>query len=272
MKDWICSPFLFLIIGWVLPSQGQEFQVSPAFFGGGISDIGSTDPERAAKAIEKWSRGDGAQDGVPLTSAPFFWDPLKVGRPVFLRIMKNENRKGVLEVWLENPDSKLFELFKSYRIFYHSGKLGPKTRTGDLQAPEGFYYMTRARLNPHSSYHLSMDIGYPNSYDKEKGWTGDHLMIHGSTVSIGCFAMTDCSIEQIYTLVDRAMAGGQKVVRVHSFPFAMTEEKLSRYADSEHFTFWKNLKEGWDWFEARRQPPNVEVKDGRYVFEDLPEQ
>jgi|GEM_PF-801851 len=248
-------------------SQDEAARDGKIFFKGGPSDIDSHDRNRAVKAIRKWS-GPGSRQGKKrLTEAPYFWDYSKVGRPVFIRIIKNDNRDGDLELWLENPETKKYELFKRYRIAYFSGRIGPKTKEGDNQAPEGFYFITPGRMNPHSSYHLSMDMGYPNAYDRKHGRSGSLLMIHGSSVSIGCFAMTDCSIEQIYTLVHEAFKGGQKIVRVHSFPFPMTAVNLEKHRGSSHIEFWMNLKEGWDWFEKNRRPPRVEVSSRkRYVF------
>lgn len=256
-----------LFFSLVAPAWAQKPE-DKTFFAGGGSDIESSDSSRARKAIRKWSSADGEQDGKPLSGAPFFWDHTRVGDPVFLRIVKNSNRKGVLEVWLEKAGAKQYELYKTYRIQYYSGRLGPKTRTGDFQAPEGFYYVSRGRMNPQSSYHLSMDMGYPNAFDQSKKRTGSYLMIHGKSVSIGCYAMSDCSIEQIYTLVDGALKKSQKIVRVHAFPFPMTDENLESHRESKHYEFWQNLKEGWDWFEEKKRPPNVTVSGGKYVFSD----
>ncbi len=260
-----CLRLCFTSLALLTSTMAQE--ATPQFFPGADSDISSVDSERAEKAVIKWTKRGGTQDGQSLSQAPYYWDRSKVGRPVFIRIMKNDNQHGRLELWTEDASTKKFELLKTYQIAYFSGELGPKTKTGDLQAPEGFYYISRSRMNPHSSYHLSMDMGYPNSYDKEKGYTGSHLMIHGSSVSLGCFAMSDCSIEQIYTMVDQALVNGQKIIRVHSFPFAMTDANMTRAANHPQYAFWKNLKEGWDWFEKNRTPPNVEVKEGKYTFE-----
>lgn len=242
-------------------------KATPGFFPGGASEISSRDPDRAVLAIRKWS-APAAWKEVDPGESPYFWDFEKVGRPVFIRVIKNGNRSGHLEVWLENPASSRFEHFKTYRVAYFSGDPGPKTKQGDQQAPEGFYFISRGRMNPKSSYHLSMDMGYPNAYDRHHGRTGSLLMIHGKAVSLGCFAMTDASIEQIYTLVDAALRGGQPFVRVHSFPFRMTEEALAGQRESEHYDFWRNLQDGWDWFEREKRPPNVEVGEGRYVFSE----
>jgi len=122
-------------------------------------------------------------------------------------------------------------------------------------------------MNPNSSYHLAFNIGYPNAYDEAHGRTGSYIMIHGSNVSIGCLAMTDEKIEEIYTLANAALDGGQPFFRVHIFPFRMTEARMRKAASSPHFPFWENLKIGYDFFEESQIPPNVEVGEKRYVFE-----
>lgn len=199
----------------------------------------------------------------------------KLGDPVFIRIIKSTsttNRRisdGVLEIYLQGADGK-YSLFKTKDICAASGTLGPKTKTGDNQSPEGFYYITTARFNPWSSYHLSLNLGYPNTYDRAHGYTGAFLMIHGNCVSIGCYAMTDAGIEEIYTLASAANKNGQKIIRVHSFPFPMSTENLEKVKANKHHDFWQNLKQGWDWFEENDVPPNVEVRGGDYVFSVVP--
>ena len=160
---------------------------------------------------------------------------LKLGFPVFIRIFKESKE---LELWLQKGSK--FELFKIYPIHTFSGDLGPKLKEGDHQAPEGFYYVPPSRMNPNSRFHLSFNLGYPNRYDRAHGRTGSALMLHGSTVSIGCFAMTDPLIEEIYTLTAAAVRGGQKFFRVHTFPFRMTERNMTRHRDSKWMPFWKN--------------------------------
>jgi murein L,D-transpeptidase YafK len=186
---------------------------------------------------------------------------LQLGAPVFIRIFKQEK---VLEVWLRKGPR--YALFKSYPICTWSGELGPKLKTGDGQSPEGFYFVPPGRLNPWSQFHLSFDLGYPNAYDRAHGRTGGYLMVHGNCVSIGCYAMTDPFIEEIYTLVEAALRDGQPYFRVHVFPFRMTEANLERHQESEWFEFWQNLKEGHDWFERTGTPPDVKVQSRKYVF------
>jgi murein L,D-transpeptidase YafK len=187
---------------------------------------------------------------------------LSYGAPVFLRVFKEERE---LELWVRKEGA--FTLFRTYDIVAMSGLLGPKLREGDMQAPEGFYFVTPSRMNPNSRFHLSFDLGYPNSYDLAHKRTGSALMVHGNRVSIGCFAMTDSKIEEIYGLADAALRNGQEFFRVHCFPFRMTEKNMKKHSNSEWMSFWLNLKAGYDWFEESKQPPNVEVRDKKYVFE-----
>jgi murein L,D-transpeptidase YafK len=186
---------------------------------------------------------------------------LRFGSPIFIRIFKESKE---LEVWMKRGGR--FSLFQTYAIHHFSGTLGPKQREGDRQAPEGFYHVPPSQMNPRSRFHLAFNLGYPNRYDRAHNRTGSALMIHGSTVSIGCFAMTDRRIEEIYTLADAALRSGQKFFRVHIFPFRMTEANLRHHADSEWLGFWRNLKTGHDYFERRVSPPDVTVSNHKYTF------
>jgi len=188
---------------------------------------------------------------------------LTLGAPVFVRIFKEEL---ALEVWMEKDGR--FTRFDTWKIAYHSGTLGPKLAEGDLQSPEGFYFVPPGMLNPNSRFHLAFDIGYPNAHDRALGRTGSFILVHGKDVSTGCFAMTDPGIEEIYTLVEAALRAGQPYFRVHVFPFHMTDANMKARARSPHRAFWENLKEGHDWFEARGVPPDVGVHAGRYVFRE----
>ncbi len=186
---------------------------------------------------------------------------LSYGSPIFIRIFKNERE---LEVWVKNDDS--YELFHTYAVAAMSGQLGPKLREGDRQAPEGFYYVPPSRMNPNSRFHLSMNLGYPNRYDRVHERTGSALMIHGGSVSIGCFAMTDLKIEEIYAMTEAALRNGQSFFRVHCFPFRMSEANMKRHSQSKWDSFWVNLKEGYDFFESSKLPPDVRVEEGKYLF------
>jgi murein L,D-transpeptidase YafK len=186
------------------------------------------------------------------------------GAPIFVRIFKKTKE---LEIWLKDREN--FRLFKTYKICTYGWRyLGPKIRQGDGRAPEGFYYVLPRQMNPQSNYHLSFNLGYPNAYDRTHGRTGSALMVHGKCVSIGCYAMTDRGIEEIFAVADASLRKGQRFFRVHIFPFRMTDKNMDKHKYSGWYKFWENLKEGYDFFEKNgHNPPNVKVKNKRYVFE-----
>lgn len=185
----------------------------------------------------------------------------EAGDPVFIRIIKDE---AVLEVWLKRGAQ--FELFETVPVCSFSGGLGPKLQEGDGQSPEGFYEVGRAQLNPGSAYHLAFNLGYPNAYDRSLGRTGGLLMVHGNCASIGCYAMTDIGIDDIYTLVAAALAKGQRSISVHIYPFRLTDAELAAHAGNKWHDFWASLKEGADLFDAAHIPPAVFACGGRYAF------
>jgi murein L,D-transpeptidase YafK len=188
---------------------------------------------------------------------------MKIGDPVYIRAFKSEMQ---MEVWLQDEQTGQYDLFRTYPICRASGKLGPKQKEGDLQAPEGFYEVTEKQLNPNSKFFLSFDLGYPNAYDRSLGRTGKALMVHGNCVSKGCFAMTDNHIGEIYLLVEESLKKNGGSVPVHIFPFEMTEEKMAMRLYSEWYPFWVNMKQGYDSFEVAKIPPDVRVEKKQYAF------
>ena len=189
---------------------------------------------------------------------------LTYGNAVFIRIFKAEKD---LELWVKRGER--FVLFKTYPICTFSGRLGPKIRQGDNQAPEGFYSVGLGQLNPNSRYHLSFNLGYPNAYDRANQRTGDFLMVHGNCVSIGCYAMGDAAIEEIYTLMEAALRNGQSTIDVHVFPFRYDSTKIL-WQQSEWQAFWSDLKPGFDAFNASKKPPAIRVVSKRYKITATP--
>jgi murein L,D-transpeptidase YafK len=188
---------------------------------------------------------------------------LQLGDPVFIRAFKEEK---LLELFVRHRPSARFVWFRSYPIAAASGTLGPKLTQGDRQVPEGCYAVPPAAMKPDSRYHLAFNLGYPNAYDRIHRRTGDAIMIHGNEVSVGCLAMTDAKIEEIYTLCDAALRGGQGFFQVHVLPFRMSAERMRRVAGEPWQEFWNNLKQGYDIFERTGVPPEVTLDQGHYQF------
>ncbi len=184
-----------------------------------------------------------------------------LGQPVVLRLFKEES---ILELWMARQGR--FDLALSFPICRWSGALGPKLQEGDGQSPEGFYLVSHRQLKPDSSYYRALNIGFPNAFDSAQGRTGSFLMIHGDCVSIGCYAMTDAGIGDIYAAVEQALARGQKHVPVHIFPFRMTDENLKRHEASRWSAFWRNLAEGDRLFHTGNRPPRAYACGERYAF------
>jgi murein L,D-transpeptidase YafK len=122
-------------------------------------------------------------------------------RRLTILIFKQERR---LAVWAAGGSGG-WRYLRDYPILAASGGIGPKLREGDYQVPEGLYRIEY--LNPQSSYHLSMKVGYPNAVDLRQAARdhrtrlGGDIFIHGKNVSIGCVAIGDRGIEQLFTLV-----------------------------------------------------------------------
>ena len=187
---------------------------------------------------------------------------LRLGSPVFIRIFKETSE---FELWVKSGET--FTLFKTYPICKYSGRLGPKLKEGDKQAPEGIYWVGATQLNPQSDYHLSFNLGFPNKYDLANGRTGSFLMVHGACGSVGCYAMTDPLIEEIYLLVDAALARGQEKVQVHALPFRMSQNKLDENVNNEWIGFWRQIADIDREFENNMKVPKVKVVGQNYVLD-----
>ncbi|BDG08918.1 lipoprotein [Anaeromyxobacter paludicola] len=119
---------------------------------------------------------------------------------LWLLAVKDERR---LELWAEKSSGERVRV-TTWHVLAESGGEGPKLREGDRQVPEGIYQIEG--LNPNSAYHLSLKVGYPNASDKSwaarDGRTrlGGDIFIHGKDVSIGCLAIGDPAIEELFWL------------------------------------------------------------------------
>lgn len=217
---------------------------------------------------ELMSRASYAQSGTALPGTPDLANldrrladkQLALGAPIFIRIFKREFE---LEVWLKR--NSRFEHFATYPICSWSGDLGPKLMEGDRQAPEGFYTVDAKAMLPNSKYHRAFNLGFPNVFDRAHNRTGSFLMVHGACGSVGCYAMTNPVIEEIWKLVQASLARGQARFHVHVFPFRMTEQNLATRRDHPWFEFWQTLKPAFDAFESARLPPRISVCNLRYA-------
>jgi murein L,D-transpeptidase YafK len=188
---------------------------------------------------------------------------LKSGSPMLIRIFKEESE---LEIWMEKGGT--YVLFATYPICHWSGTLGPKIREGDKQTPEGFYTITRRQLYHVGRWPISISLGFPNAFDRAHNRGGSYILVHGGCSSVGCIAMTNAVISEVYGLARAALNGEQRYIPVHVFPFRMTLARLAELATSNWNSFWQALKAGYDSFDRTRRPPRVSICEGRYRIED----
>jgi murein L,D-transpeptidase YafK len=224
-----------------------------AFAGYSISYPALADEKAAAKPLPPSTLTALAQKVIPETA------------PIYIRIFKEESE---LEVWKARADGR-YVIVKTFPICNWSGALGPKTKLGDQMAPEGFYSFASDGLKPDSKYHLAINVGYPNALDRALGRNGDFIMVHGKCLSIGCFAMTDDLIEEVYALARDAIAGGEARVPLHIFPFRMTAANMKSHAGHSASASWVPLKEAYDDFATTQIPPRTGACGRHYVVNPI---
>ena len=185
------------------------------------------------------------------------WPP----KALYIRAFKYDQ---LMEIWVKGDDKKPFRLFKTYTICMQSGNTGPKRVEGDLQIPEGFYYINE--FNPNSNYHLSLGLNYPNVSDQllsDSLHPGGEIYIHGNCVSIGCLAINDIPIEELYVMAAYAKGNGQDFIPVHVFPVKYDENRSMNYLqkitkDNKPLQkFDQSLKEAFDYFEDKKKLPLI---------------
>ncbi len=192
-------------------------------------------------------------------------------KEIFIRIFKLDR---IVELWARDAGIDIFSIVQTYAICAQSGSLGPKRKRGDLQVPEGFYFIND--FNPYSQFYLSLRVNYPNESDKilgKKEDLGGDIFIHGDCVTIGCVPITNEKIKELYLVCVSVKSGGQDKIPVHIFPtkldsasFTFLEQEFGK--NLPLINYWKNLKKGFDFFEHSHQLPIVEVdkSTGDYKF------
>jgi len=184
------------------------------------------------------------------------WPP----RRVLLRAFKREK---VLEVWASAARTGPLTRVANYAICSTSGRAGPKLREGDGQVPEGFYFLDF--YHSRSTFFLAMRVNYPNRRDRKLKRTGSAIMIHGNCVSIGCLAMSDERIQELWLITTAARRRGK--VAVHIFPTCDLARAIKAAKDPSLAAFWTNLKQGMDLFDKDRKPRKWTVgPKGEYLF------
>jgi murein L,D-transpeptidase YafK len=216
----------------------------------------------AARRIERSSASTAAAR-VNLLAAEFAAKGLKFGSPVFMRIYKQTSK---LELWVQQGPR--YVLFKTYGICRWAGGLGPKMYEGDRQSPEGLYHISSEDLIVNPRWHRAMNINYPNRFDVMNGRGGSGILIHGKCGSVGCFAIQDGNVEEVYDAVRAALHNGQARIPVLALPF-----RFAKYAPAVEDTlkmnvFWSDLRRADILFDRDRLPPTAYVCDGRYFFAD----
>lgn len=186
---------------------------------------------------------------------------------MFVRAFKHERS---LEVWVKPAGSDIYQLLHTYPICAASGSPGPKRREGDMQVPEGVYFIQH--FNPTSNFYLSLGIDYPNASDRllsNRHRPGGAIYIHGGCVTIGCIPLTDDKIKELYVMAVEARDHGQEKIPVHIFPAALSERKLQELVacNPQHAAFWKNLQAVYADFENghKLRTPRVDSR-GAYVY------
>lgn len=171
-------------------------------------------------------------------------------KQIFFRAFKDEK---TIEVWgAASPTSK-HSLIKKYLVLAASGRLGPKRMSGDMQVPEGWYYVNR--FNPLSAFHLSLGLNYPNRVDLVRSANvnpGGDIFIHGNQVSAGCLAMGDSHIDEIYTLA--RMAKGKVFVLI-----LPSRSNPAKSTDAPHKELYSQIYSINRAFERNYMMPKVDV-------------
>lgn len=187
------------------------------------------------------------------------------GDSVLIRVFKQEKQ---LELWVARAGNLV--LLKTYSVCAASGGPGPKRKQGDMQVPEGIYAVDH--FNPDSDFHLSFRVNYPNEADRyfaDLQHPGGDIYVHGNCASIGCIAIRDAPIEEVFLSAWLAKEKGQVSTPIHIFPCRMTDENLRilYVTYPQHRQLWAELRKINDRFEAKPKFIQVGVDDaGRYFL------
>ena len=186
---------------------------------------------------------------------------VKLGDPVMLRLFK-------LESELEFGSRKTGTSSASPPIRSVSGRggSGRNSRKATAKRPRASIPSPlSSSIRTAAGTELSISAS-PMCSTSPQGRYGSFIMVHGGCSSIGCYAMTDPVVDELWRFVTAALDAGQERVPVHVFPFRLTDGNLKSRKSSQWAGFWGDLKKGYDLFERTRLPPVVSLCNGRYAF------
>jgi murein L,D-transpeptidase YafK len=234
-------PLLWCIAG-VAPLPAQQPQPAPA-----APPVPADQEDRVAAARTR----TGKAVAELCTTVGVTYPP----RELFLRGFKAEQ---ILEAWARSDDGP-FRLVATWPVLAASGLPGPKRMEGDLQVPEGCYQVVDR--NPKSLFHLSLGLDYPNASDRvrsDPGKPGFDIYLHGGNQSVGCMAIGDERVEELYLLAADVRL---KDVAVHLFPTRMQGAPWDsmRTTYPQHAAFWAELQPIYETFERTRLLPKVTI-------------
>lgn len=181
--------------------------------------VTTTEMHRKVLHTRDWNQAmhevrDQYEGKVDARLKPYF-DKASVSYPPKQVALLTFKKERVMELWARDKTSN-WRHIRRYPLTAFSGDVGPKLQEYDRQIPEGIYHITT--LNPFSAWHLSMKLDYPNRFDlmhatlDHRTHLGGDIFIHGRDKSVGCLAVGDAGIEELFLLVDSVGRGNAEVV------------------------------------------------------------
>ena len=124
-----------------------------------------------------------------------------------------------------------------------------------------------------------MRINYPNRSDRilsDPLHPGSDIMVHGKCASIGCLAMTDQRVEELWVIVEavrgikpRRRSRRHRPIPITIFPSRHLDVLLNNPKYTQHHDLWRALRAGDLHFNQFRRPPQFTVNDqGGYAVQE----
>lgn len=155
-------------------------------------------------------------------------------------ILLAHKAEQLLTVYAKAKSADDYKPVVEYPFCTFSGTLGPKLKEGDKQIPEGFYKIDR--FNERSKFYLSLGLDYPTLDDlklADAKKPGSDIFIHGGCSSVGCIAISDDKIKELYLLALKST----KPIEVIILPFQYSKDNFQKHLKQypEWESFWNAL-------------------------------